>query len=85
MAESSPIPDAAAPAGAAHAGAAPAHAGFSSAAISPTSGSVTVALTGATGFIGRRLAAALAADGHRVRALTRRGGTEAAGIDWWPG
>jgi nucleoside-diphosphate-sugar epimerase len=80
MAESSYTPDADAPAGAAAA-----HAGFSSAAIAPTGGSVTVALTGATGFIGRRLAAALAADGHRVRALTRRGGTVAAGIDWRPG
>lgn len=32
----------------------------------------TVALTGATGFVGRHVAAALAAAGHRVRALTRR-------------
>ena len=44
-----------------------------------------IAITGATGFIGRRLAAALAAQGHPVRALTRRGGVVAAGIDWIPG
>ncbi len=31
-----------------------------------------VALTGATGFIGRRLAPMLAADGWRVRLLLRR-------------
>jgi uncharacterized protein (TIGR01777 family) len=31
-----------------------------------------VLVTGATGFIGRRLVAALLADGHRVSALTRR-------------
>ena len=31
----------------------------------------TVLLTGATGFIGRRLAPALAEDGHTVRAMTR--------------
>lgn len=31
-----------------------------------------VALTGATGFVGRAIAAALRAEGHRVRALVRR-------------
>ena len=33
---------------------------------------LTVLVTGATGFIGRRLAPALVAEGHRVRAMTRR-------------
>src|SRR5688572_2470510 len=32
----------------------------------------TVLVTGATGFIGRRLVPALVADGHTVRAMTRR-------------
>jgi nucleoside-diphosphate-sugar epimerase len=35
---------------------------------------VTVALTGATGFIGRHIAATLRGRGHRVRALVRRRG-----------
>lgn len=34
--------------------------------------SATVLVTGATGFIGSRLAAALEREGHRVRAMTRR-------------
>lgn len=34
----------------------------------------TVAITGATGFVGRRLVRALAADGRRVRVLARRPG-----------
>lgn len=33
---------------------------------------LTVLVTGATGFIGRRLAPALVDEGHRVRAMTRR-------------
>lgn len=37
-----------------------------------------VFLTGATGFIGQRLAARLADDGHEVRALARR---DAPGLD----
>ena len=32
----------------------------------------TVLVTGATGFIGRRLVPALVDDGHTVRAMTRR-------------
>ena len=32
----------------------------------------TVLVTGATGFIGRRLVPALVEDGHDVRAMTRR-------------
>ncbi|KIZ04432.1 putative epimerase, partial [Monoraphidium neglectum] len=32
---------------------------------------MTIAITGATGLIGSRLAAKLAAQGHRVRVLTR--------------
>ncbi len=35
---------------------------------------MTVVITGATGFIGRRLTAALLAGGHSVRALSRRAG-----------
>ena len=34
--------------------------------------SLTVLVTGATGFIGRRLVRALVADGHTVKAMTRR-------------
>lgn len=37
-----------------------------------SSGGPAVLVTGATGFVGRGLAAALAQRGHRVRALTRR-------------
>lgn len=44
-----------------------------------------IAITGATGFIGRRLAAALVAEGYPVRALTRRGDAAATGIDWVAG
>lgn len=41
----------------------------------------TVLLSGASGFIGSRLAASLIADGHRVVALTRRRGV--ADSVWW--
>lgn len=39
--------------------------------MSPTGGAPLVALTGATGFIGRRILAALSEEGVRVRALAR--------------
>jgi uncharacterized protein (TIGR01777 family) len=41
----------------------------------------TVLLSGASGFIGSRLARALRADGHRVVALTRRAGPDAVSWD----
>ena len=41
-----------------------------------------VALTGATGFIGRNIAEQLIAEGHAVRALTRRPQVERAGLTW---
>src|SRR3954467_11238585 len=40
---------------------------------------LTVLVTGATGFIGRRLVRALVADGHTVKAMTRRPALRAAG------
>ncbi len=40
-----------------------------------------VALTGATGFVGRRLAARLAQRGHRIRALTRSAARAPAGCE----
>ncbi len=47
----------------------------------------TVAVTGATGFIGRHLAYALVDAGYRVRALARRDdpGLSARGIELWRG
>ncbi len=48
----------------------------------------TVAVTGATGFIGRHLIAALLRDGVTVRALTRRAGpalASVAGLHWVEG
>jgi nucleoside-diphosphate-sugar epimerase len=47
--------------------------------------SVCVAVTGATGFIGRRLCDRLVADGHRVRALVRRDQPSRPGIQWIAG
>lgn len=44
-----------------------------------------VALTGATGFIGRQIATRLAAAGHPVRALARRPQPSHPGITWIPG
>ncbi|MGI4840800.1 MAG: NAD-dependent epimerase/dehydratase family protein [Janthinobacterium lividum] len=41
-----------------------------------------VALTGATGFIGRRILRALVARGIAVRALTRQPSAELAGVTW---
>jgi len=40
-----------------------------------------ILITGATGFVGRALAAALAAQGHDVRAVVRRGGVNIAGME----
>lgn len=42
----------------------------------------TLAITGATGFVGSAVLAAALADGHRVRALARRPQAEAAGVEW---
>src|SRR5690606_13017541 len=41
-----------------------------------------IALTGATGFLGRRLIPALVVEGHRVRALTRRPQPPVDGVTW---
>lgn len=46
---------------------------------------LTVAMTGATGFVGRHALAAAAARGVRVRALTRRAQDEMAGVAWVAG
>ena len=45
----------------------------------------TVALTGATGFVGARILDKLLERGTPVRALTRRPQPQATGIDWIPG
>jgi nucleoside-diphosphate-sugar epimerase len=44
-----------------------------------------IALTGATGFLGRRLIPALIAKGHAVRALTRRPQPPMQGVTWVAG
>ena len=50
---------------------------------------MTIALTGATGFLGRYVARRLAADGHSLRCWYRpssdRGGFDELPIDWVPG
>lgn len=45
----------------------------------------TLALTGATGFVGSRLMSLALAQGYRLRALTRRPQPEQAGVDWISG
>ncbi|MFS0735575.1 NAD(P)H-binding protein [Sphingomonas sp. 1P06PA] len=44
-----------------------------------------LAITGATGFVGSTLLRLALAEGHPVRALTRRGGTDRPGLTWVPG
>ncbi|WP_448586978.1 NAD-dependent epimerase/dehydratase family protein [Thermaurantiacus sp.] len=46
---------------------------------------LTLALTGATGFIGGHVLAAARARGHRVRALARRAQPRREGVAWIPG
>lgn len=46
---------------------------------------LTLALTGATGFVGGHVLAAAQTAGHRIRALTRRPQPPRAGVDWVPG
>ena len=46
---------------------------------------LTLAITGATGFVGRRLLDRAIADGHRVRALTRRLQEPRDGVTWVDG
>ena len=45
---------------------------------------MTIAIAGGSGFLGRKLAARLAASGHRVLTLTRRAGGGADTITWHP-
>ena len=45
----------------------------------------TLALTGATGFVGATLLKAALASGYKVRALTRRPQPAIAGVDWVEG
>ncbi|GAA0661122.1 nucleoside-diphosphate-sugar epimerase [Sphingomonas insulae] len=45
----------------------------------------TLAITGATGFVGRALVDQVIAAGHRVRALTRRSQAPRDGVDWIEG
>jgi len=46
---------------------------------------VRLALTGATGFVGGRLLRLAAAQGHQVRALTRRPQQDLRGVEWITG
>jgi nucleoside-diphosphate-sugar epimerase len=59
--------------------------GVVSAVTTPSACGTTIALTGGTGFIGRRLLDALVAGGHRVRALVRRSQPPRAGVEWVAG
>lgn len=45
---------------------------------------MTIAIAGGSGFLGRKLAARLAAAGHRVLTLTRRAGGAAGTMTWHP-
>lgn len=47
-------------------------------------GCMTIAIAGGSGFLGRKLAASLAAAGHRVLTLTRRAGGGADTMTWHP-
>lgn len=53
--------------------------------VNPTRKDKTVALTGATGFIGPYLIKALTASGYHVRALTRRSQPAQTGVEWIEG
>ena len=44
-----------------------------------------LAITGGTGFVGAHLLEAALADGHEVRALTRRDQRDRASVEWVPG
>jgi len=46
---------------------------------------VTIAVTGATGFVGRALLEEAARQGAEIRALTRRPQAKAPGVEWVPG
>ena len=48
-------------------------------------GAVRLALTGATGFVGRHVVDHALADGHEVRALTRRVRAPRDGVTWIDG
>jgi nucleoside-diphosphate-sugar epimerase len=48
-------------------------------------GTLTLAITGATGFVGSATLDHALAEGHRVRALTRRSQAPRAGVEWIAG
>jgi uncharacterized protein YbjT (DUF2867 family) len=50
--------------------------------VTPSGAIRTLAVTGGTGFVGQHLLRRAAAAGYRVRALTRREGPAADGIEW---